>query len=98
MTLDQWTAGREQAAGRTEEFVWDAERGLAAWLCLDRRGDETTIEAVLHPDHSSRAQELVEGAAGIVDRKTHARWIVPSYEPALAKALDAPRLAVGRQI
>ena len=89
MTLDQWTAGREQAVGRAEEFVWDAERGLMAWLCLDRRGDEATIEAVLHPDHSSRAQELVEGAAEIAGRETHVRWIVPSHEPALAKVLDA---------
>ena len=88
MTLEQWTASREPTAGRAEEFVWETEHGLIAWLRLDRWGSSVTIEAVLHPGHDARAAELIDGAAQLAGADARARWVVPSYEPTLARTLS----------
>lgn len=89
MTIDQWAASREQAAGRAEEFVWETEQGLIAWLRLDRWGRSVTIEAVLHPAHNERTAELIDSAAQLAGADAQTRWVVPSYEPVLARTLSA---------
>lgn len=88
ITLEQWAAARERATGRTEEFVWDTKQGLMAWLWLNRHGTSVTVEAMLHPACADRAGDLVEGAAQVAGYGTRAKWIVPGYEPFLAKALS----------
>ncbi len=87
VTFEQWAAARDPAEGKADEFVWDGDRGLTGWLCLDRSRGAAIVEAALHPDCASRAEEFIASAAGIVERETCARWVAPGYEPALARAL-----------
>ncbi len=47
------------------------------------------MDAALHPDYASQAGEFVRDAGSVAPRETRARWIVPGYEPALARALAA---------
>ena len=64
----------------------DTEHGVSAWARLDRRNDSLLVEAALHPDFPALAPMLVEGVARVA-RHDSARWVVPTYQPYLARAL-----------
>ena len=88
LTINEWTASKESAPGKTREYVCDTERGLSAWVRLDLESDQITVEAILHPDVPTLAPMLVEGVARLVGRDSPARWIVPTYQPYIAQALS----------
>ena len=87
MTIGQWSASREESAGATQEFVCDSDRGIGAWVRIDSKGREITLEALLHPDLAPLSQTLIESAARVVGSTTQARWIVPTHQPQMARAL-----------
>lgn len=87
LTIREWTASRESSQGRTREYVCDTDHGFSAWVRLDLESDHITAEAILHPDVPALAPMLVEGVARLVGRESPARWIVPTYQPYIARAL-----------
>lgn len=88
LTLSEWDASKEDAEGEaTREFVCDTEQGLSAWVRIDRGERGVTVEAMLHPDRADLAEPLIESAALALGRESEARWIVPTHQPHLAKAL-----------
>ena len=86
LTLNEWMDGKESGPGRSREYVCDTEHGVSAWARLDRTNDSLLVEAALHPDFPALAPMLVEGVARVV-RHESAHWIVPTYQPYLARAL-----------
>ncbi len=89
LTLDQWIAAREEVGGRKEEFVCATGNSTLAWLSINRLSHVTIVEAILHPDHPTLADSLVDETARIISQTLPVRWIVPSHEPALSRALQA---------
>ena len=87
LTVNEWMAAREPSPGRSREFVCDTEHGVSAWARLDLASDSVTVEAALHPDFPTVAPMLVEGVAWVAQRHSPAQWIVPTYQPYLARAL-----------
>lgn len=88
LTMSEWEASKEDAEGEaTREFVCDTEQGLSAWARLDRGERGLTVEAMLHPDRADLADSLIESVERAAGHGGAARWIVPTSQPRLAKAL-----------
>ena len=87
LTLNEWLASRESAAGRSREFVCETDRGVSAWARIDRTNDAVIVEALLHPDLPSLAPMLVEGVARAARRHYQAHWLVPDHQSHIAQAL-----------
>jgi hypothetical protein len=64
VTLPQWAASREPVRGRTREFVLERAGGLAAWVMVARRAGRSMALFMVHPDHESEAEGLVDFALG----------------------------------
>lgn len=86
LTINEWKAGKEPGLGRSREYVCDTEHGVSAWARLDRTNESLLVEAALHPDFPTLAPMLVEGVARVAYHES-TRWIVPTYQPYIARAL-----------
>ena len=88
LTFEQWRDARERPSGAAREYVREERDSVRCWLRLEQAGGLLTVDAVPHPDDAWAADRLIGDTAVLARGHTSAAWIVPSYAPALAAALQ----------
>ena len=87
LTMEQWIDSQENPAGKAADYVWERYDELRCWLRTIQAHDGLRMEAMLHPDESVSAFLVCEAALHLAG-DAHPAWVVPSYQPALASALQ----------
>lgn len=89
VTLDQWRDSYEPAPARASvrEYVWVHQDQLRGTIRLDQHRNAVTVDATLHPDETERTSLFASYVAQLAWGHRRPSWIVPGYQPALARAL-----------
>ena len=88
LTMDQWLDSREPCGNEVRDYVWERGGQLRGWVRFDGAGDVLTLDAALHPDEGAVAPRLVTYAARLAWGHKTPRWVVPSHQPAIGRALQ----------
>jgi hypothetical protein len=87
MSADEWSDGLEAPTHPDEEWVWEDEGQIKAWLSISRTPDERYIAVAADPSFPKGVPALVECAvAGVAAQGAVA--LVPDYEIAVSTALE----------
>ena len=88
-TLDQWRDAQEVPPGAVEQFGWERDGQLLAWMRSVRHGGALTVDALLHPDVGSAAPQFLDAAiirlGGALSRPA---WVVADHQTAVLGALE----------
>ena len=91
MTLDQWTASRERAAGRADERVLEMTDGggaLAGYVATRRWFGTGVIEMLIHPDYAALTDEMADAALRSLAGVRRAIALAPEHAPRVGDALE----------
>ena len=89
MNLEQWLAARENSIGHVQEYIWNIDSEIRAWLRINWLSKSIVIDSFIHPEYSSRTDDFIETAYRIVGYKTKVHWIVRNHEVTIANALNS---------
>ena len=88
LTLGQWADAQEKSLGHVAEYVWERDGELRGWLRTARHASTVTLEAMLHPNESAVAALVCNEALRLVGANVSPIWVVPTYQDAVAWALQ----------
>ncbi len=89
VTVNQWCDAQETPLGTVEQYGWERDGQLLAWLRVVSHGESLTLEALLHPDVGSAAPQFLDAAINrLGDARSRPAWVVPDHQTALLDALE----------
>ena len=87
LTMDQWVASQETPPGKAVDYVWERYGELRCWVRIVNQHGVFRLEAMLHPEEKAASFLVCDEALRMVVASAVPMWVVPSYQPAMARAL-----------